>query len=153
MVAGWDRLLPLWFTRLHPKYKTPINSIAFVGIITLVIAIASQIGAGIQEAFQLVDNAANVFYGIVYFMLFAIPIFGASSIRSGAPVWLRVASVSGCGVSLLAIFFTVYPIIDVPNPLIFGMKIAVVAFIANAIGATIFVLGQRRRIVSVIPTR
>src|SRR6202011_3011781 len=66
MVAGWDRLLPVWFSRLHPRYKTPINSIFFVGAITLMIAIASQIGAGIQEAFQLVDNAANVFYGIVY---------------------------------------------------------------------------------------
>src|SRR6266705_3241751 len=138
MVAGWDRLLPVWFTRLHPKYKTPINSIVFVAIITLVIAISSQIGAGIQEAFQLVDNAANVFYGVVYLLLFAIPIFGTSSVRSGAPVWLRVASACGCGVSLLAIFFTVYPIIDVPNPLIFGTKIAVVAVIANAIGAAIF---------------
>ena len=77
MVAGWDRLLPVWFTRLHPKYKTPINSVVFVGIITLVIAISSQIGAGIQEAFQLVDNAANVFYAIVYFSLFALPIFGS----------------------------------------------------------------------------
>jgi glutamate:GABA antiporter len=144
MVAGWDRLLPVWFTRLHPKYKTPINSVVFVGIITLVIAIASQIGAGIQEAFQLVDNAANVFYGIVYFMLFAIPIFGASSVRSSAPLWLRIASVCGCGVSLLAIFFTVYPIIDVPNPLIFGTKIAVVAIIANALGAAIFVIGRRK---------
>src|SRR5438477_8286067 len=77
MVAGWDRLLPGWFARLHPRYKTPINSIIFVGAITLVIAIASQIGAGIQEAFQLVDNAANIFYGIVYLMLFAIPVAGA----------------------------------------------------------------------------
>src|SRR5436190_17931126 len=68
MVAGWDRLLPVWFSRLHPRYKTPINSVVFVGIITLVIAISSQIGAGIQEAFQLVDNAANVFYAIVYFI-------------------------------------------------------------------------------------
>src|SRR3979411_677499 len=58
MVAGWDRLLPSWFSRLHPKYKTPMNSIIFVGAITLTIAIASQIGAGIQEAFQLVDNAS-----------------------------------------------------------------------------------------------
>src|SRR5205823_3632121 len=81
MVAGWDRLLPDWFSRLHPRYKTPINSIFFVGSITLVIAIASQIGAGIQEAFQLVDNAANVFYGIVYLVLFAIPIAGASTVR------------------------------------------------------------------------
>ncbi|PYK53899.1 MAG: hypothetical protein DME47_06515 [Verrucomicrobia bacterium] len=144
MVAGWDRLLPVWFTRLHPKYKTPINSVVFVGIITLVIAISSQIGAGIQEAFQLVDNAANVFYAIVYLSLFALPILGSSPVRSGAPLWLRVASACGCGVSLLAVFFTVYPIIDVPNPLIFGTKIAVVAFIANAIGAAIF-LGARRK--------
>jgi amino acid transporter len=27
MVAGWDGLLPAWFTRLHPKYHTPYNSI------------------------------------------------------------------------------------------------------------------------------
>jgi len=145
MVAGWDRLLPVWFTRLHPKFKTPINSVVFVGIITLVIAISSQIGAGIQEAFQLVDNAANVFYAIVYLSLFALPIFGTSAVRSGAPAWLRVASLCGCGVSLLAIFFTVYPIIDVPNPLIFGTKIAVVAFIANAIGAAIFAGARRKR--------
>src|ERR1043166_7473070 len=26
MVAGWDRLLPRWFSRLHPRNKTPINS-------------------------------------------------------------------------------------------------------------------------------
>src|ERR1051326_4880228 len=55
MVAGWDHLLPVWFSRLHPRYKTPINSIMFVGAITLVIGISSQIGAGLQEAFQLVD--------------------------------------------------------------------------------------------------
>src|SRR5207244_6434534 len=126
MVAGWDRLLPDWFSRLHPRYKTPINSIFFVGAITLVIAIASQLGVGIQEAFQLVDNAANVFYGIVYFMMFAIPIFGAGAIRSGAPIWLRVAAICGAAVSLSAIFFTVYPIIDVPSPLVFGWDIAAV---------------------------
>jgi len=145
MVAGWDRLLPGWFSRLHPRYKTPVNSIIFVGAITLVIAIASQIGAGIQEAFQLVDNAANVFYGIVYFMMFAIPIFGAGAIRSGAPIWLRVAAICGAAVSLSAIFFTVYPIIEVPSPLVFGAKIAAVTIIANFIGVAIYLIGERKR--------
>ncbi len=145
MVAGWDRLLPNWFSRLHPRYKTPINSIIFVGATTLVIAIASQIGAGIQEAFQLVDNAANVFYGIVYFMMFAIPIFGAAAIRSGAPIWLRIAAVCGALVSLSAIFFTVYPIIDVPSPLSFAVKIIAVTGIANAIGVAVYFLGKRRQ--------
>ena len=143
MVAGWDRLLPSWFSRLHPKYKTPMNSVIFVGAITLTIAIASQIGAGIQEAFQLVDNASNVFYGIVYAFLFAIPLAGATTIRSGAPVWLRLAAFFGFGVSLLAIFFTVYPIIDVPSKLIFAAKIIVVTVIANAIGAAVFALRSR----------
>jgi amino acid transporter len=145
MVAGWDRLLPNWFSRLHPRYKTPVNSIIFVGATTLLIAIASQIGAGIQEAFQLVDNAANVFYGIVYFTMFAIPLFGAGAIRSGAPVWLRIAAICGAAVSLSAIFFTVYPIIDVPSPLNFAVKIIAVTAIANAIGVAIFLFGAKRR--------
>ena len=130
---------------MHPRYRTPINSIVFVGAVTLVIAISSQIGAGIQEAFQLVDNAANVFYGIVYFMMFAIPIFGAGVIRSGAPVWLRIAAICGAVVSLSAIFFTVYPIIDVPSSLSFAVKIIAVTAVANAIGVAIYLVGKRRR--------
>jgi amino acid transporter len=145
MVAGWDHLLPAWFSRLHARYKTPINSIVFVGAITLVIGISSQIGAGMQEAFQLVDNAANVFYGIVYAVMFAIPIVGAAAIRARARLWLRLAAICGFVVSLLAIFFTIYPIIDVPSPLIFATKIIAVTLIANAIGAAIFDLGQRHR--------
>src|SRR5438874_10195385 len=145
MVAGWDRLLPGWFSRLHPRYKTPVNSIIFVGATTLMIAVTSQIGAGIQEAFQLVDNAANVFYGIVYLVLFAIPIAGASTVRQDARLWLRIAAICGFVVSLLAIFFTVYPIIDVPSRLIFAAKIISVTVIANMIGLTIFLIGETRR--------
>ena len=145
MVAGWDQLLPNWFSRLHPRYKTPINSIVFVGATTLVIAISSQIGAGIQEAFQLVDNAAQVFYGIVYFTMFVIPVFGAAAIRSCAPIWLRIAAICGALVSLSAIFFTIYPIIDVPSPLSFAVKIITVSAIANAIGVAIYLVGKRGR--------
>jgi hypothetical protein len=92
-----------------------------------------------------VDNAANVFYGIVYAMMFAIPIVGARAIRSGARLWVRIAAACGFGVSLLAIFFTVYPIIDVPNRFIFGSKIILVAVIANVIGTAIFASGEKRR--------
>src|SRR4029434_9334235 len=50
LVAGWDRLLPSWFTRLHPKYKTPVNSILFVGAFTLILGLLSLTGVGAQEA-------------------------------------------------------------------------------------------------------
>jgi hypothetical protein len=99
----------------------------------------------VQEAFQLVDNAANVFYGIAYFIMFAIPLIGAAAIRTAAPLWLRLAAFAGLSTCLLAIFFTIYPIIDVPSPLLFAIKIIAVALIANAIGVAIFVGGRRRK--------
>ena len=77
--------------------------------------------------------------------LVAIRSAGAASVRSVAPLWLRAAAVCGLAVSLLTIFFTVYPIIDVPNPLLFGAKIAVTTIIANALGVAIFITAGRRQ--------
>jgi len=34
LVAGWDHSAG-WFTRLHPKYRTPVNSIFFLGGVAL----------------------------------------------------------------------------------------------------------------------
>ena len=76
MVAGWDRLLPSWFTRLHSKYQTPVNSILLVGATSFVIALLSLIGVGQAEAFQLLFNAGGMFYALTYVVMFAIPLFG-----------------------------------------------------------------------------
>jgi glutamate:GABA antiporter len=77
--------------------------------------------------------------------MFAIPIFGAGAIRSGAPIWLRIAAFCGAGVSLSAIFFTIYPIIDVPSTLSFAVKIIAVTAIANATGIAIYLVGKKRQ--------
>jgi amino acid transporter len=145
MVAGWDRLLPSWFTHLHAKHKTPVNSILFVGAITLGFGLASLIGVGEQEAFQLIDNAAGVFYASTYMVLFAIPILGMKGLGVEAPLWLKIASGSGFLVSLVYIVLTAFPIIDVTSRLSFAAKIIAVPIVANAIGATIFLLGKKRK--------
>jgi len=142
MVAGWDRLLPAWFTKLHGKYKTPVNSIMFVGAVTLVLGLASLIGTGTQEAFQLLDNAGGVFYASTYMVLFAIPLFGMKAFRVRAPWWLMIACASGFLVSALYICYTIVPIIDVPSRTIFALKIIVPVIIANATGAILFWLGK-----------
>src|SRR5207302_8504439 len=74
MVAGWDNLLPAWFARLHKRYRTPVNSILFVGAATLVFSLAPLIGVKEAEAFQFQDNAANIFYSLIYILLLAIPV-------------------------------------------------------------------------------
>ena len=142
MVAGWDQLLPSWFTRLHAKYKTPVNSILFVGAATLVLGLASLIGVGTQEAFQLLDNAGGVFYAETYLVLFAIPLFGMKAFGVRPPLWLKIACASGFLVSLLYIGFTIVPIIKVESRLTFAVKIIAPVIIANLIGAFIFVLGK-----------
>src|SRR6266446_8970112 len=143
MVAGWDNLLPAWFTRLHERYRTPVNSILFVGVITLIFSLASLIGVPEQEAFQLQDNAAGVFYALIYMVLFAIPIVAMKRFGARAPLWLKIASVSGLLVSVVSAVFTVFPIIDVASPLQFAMKILGVVIGANAVGVILYTLGRK----------
>src|SRR5260370_33012304 len=54
MVAGWDRLLAAWFSRLHPLSNSRINALIFGGGAKLVTAVARLIGVGPLEAFQFV---------------------------------------------------------------------------------------------------
>jgi Amino acid transporters len=144
MVAGWDSLLPTWFTRLHPRYKTPVNSILFVGTVTLVLGFLSLTGVGAQEAFQSLDNAGGVFYATTYLALFAIPLFGMKAFGVRSPLWLKIACASGFVVTLIYIAFTIVPIIDVESRSGFAVKIISVVLIANVVGVGVYKLGRRR---------
>jgi amino acid transporter len=144
LVAGWDRLLPAWFTRLHPTYKTPINSILFVGAVTLVLGLLSLTGVGVQEAFQLLDNAGGVFYALTYIVLFAIPLVGMKGFGVRSPWWLKVACAAGFLTSVIYIYFTPVPIIGVQNKGMFAFKIIATVILANAVGVTIYALAKRR---------
>jgi amino acid transporter len=144
MVAGWDDLLPAWFVRLHKRYRTPVNSILFVGMITLAFSLASLIGVKEQEAFQIQDNAASVFYALMYMVLFAIPLIAIKRFGVRTPLWLKVASASGFIVSVIAGFYTMIPITHVDSPGMFAAKIIVVVVIANAIGIGLYFLGRKR---------
>ncbi|HEX6465526.1 MAG TPA: APC family permease, partial [Vicinamibacterales bacterium] len=134
MVAGWDGLLPPWFMRLHPRFRTPVNSVIFIALTTLAFSILGLIGVGKQEAFQLLWNASGIFYALTYLVMFAIPIVG--SVR--APAWLKVVSMSGFVTTLGYVVLSILPIIDVGSRLSFAIKITAVIVIANVIGYAIF---------------
>src|SRR3954471_14964495 len=86
MVAGWDRLIPAWFSRLHARYRTPVNSVLFIGGAALVFTVLRMLGVGEQEAFQVLDNAAGVLYGLTYLVLFAVPVVGLARCGGRAPL-------------------------------------------------------------------
>ena len=152
MVAGWDRLLPATFSKLHPRFRTPVNSILLVAVCSFVISLLSQIGVGQAEAFQLLFNAGGIFYALAYVVMFAIPLFGLRGITPRPPLLLRVASLSGLLMTLLYVVLSAFPIIKVENALAFGLKIVAVIVVMNLVGVGILI-AARRRSYSVMETR
>lgn len=144
MVAGWDNLLPNWFTKMHAKYKTPVNSILFVGAATLVMGIVGLIGVGKQEAFQLLWNASGVFYALTYLVMFAIPLIGLRASGQKVPIWLKAAAFCGFAMTLLYVALSIVPIIQVESRLMFGIKIGGLIVVANLIGLAVYLAARRK---------
>lgn len=145
MVAGWDRLLPAWFAVLHARYRTPVNSILFMGGVALAASTAVLVGAGNQEAFSLLQIWAWTFYGLSYLVLFAIPLFSSKGKGLRPGVWMRIGAVTGLIVTLLFVLLSVQPVIQVTSKVGYFLKVALVIVGANIVGWTIYRAGQGTR--------
>ena len=146
MVAGWDHLVPEWFSRLHPRYKTPTNSVLFLGAATVMVAVAALIGVGPDESYELLLTWSFTFYGIAYLALFAIPIFSPKSRGLRPRLWIRVAAASGLLVTLLFVALSIFPIIDVDSSWRYSLKIAGVVLGANLVGWMIYRAGRGKQL-------
>jgi len=127
----------------HPRFRTPVNSIAIVGALTLAFTLAGQIGVGVQEAFQLIENVAGILYGFTYLGLFAIPLVAAKRLGERPPWWLRLASLSGLAVSLLYCVLSILPIIEVASWQLFAAKIVITLLVIQVAGIGLYAWGRR----------
>ncbi len=147
LVAGWDGLLPHWFTRLHPRYRTPTRALWIVVLCCFSLATLSLIGVARQEAFQLAITAAQACYGLYYLILFAIPLASRTKLSPSPGIVVRISALSGFAVTLLAVVLQVIPIIDVQRPWVFAGKVIAALIGANLLGVFIY----RRAPMSLLP--
>ena len=122
-----------------------MNSILFVGAVTLAMGLASIIGVGQQEAFQLLNNGSGIFYALTYLVMFALPIVGVRGADRPAPMWLKLAAGSGFLMTLLYVGLSVFPIVQVRSQMAFTAKLTLLIVVSNAIGAAMFLVAARRR--------
>jgi amino acid transporter len=147
MVAAWDHLFPSWFTRLHPRFRTPTRSLTVIVLVSLVFSFLASAGTGAQESFQLLITANAVCYGVYYLLMFAVPLVAGTRVsprpdlRPG--IFLRAACLSGFAITLLSMTFTLIPIVDVPHPWLFGIKVGLTGLGINLIGAGLYWRGTR----------
>ena len=144
LVAGWDKLLPDWFGRLHPRRKTPTNSILFVGAVAFVMAMAGVLGAGQQEAFQLLQNASGIFYALAYLAMFALPLAGRQREIAKPALWLQAAAAAGFVMTAMYLVLSLFPIIDVPKPLVFTAKVGGFVLVCQLAAAGVFYSYRRK---------
>jgi amino acid transporter len=145
MTAGWDNLVPRWFSRLHPRRHTPVNSILFVTALVMMLILLSMMGVHEQEASQLLAGASIALYAIAYVALFALPLFGSRELRRALPTWVKLMAVAGLISSVISLVIGVYPIVDVTSRGEYAAKICSVVVVTNLIGVLIYRTGQKRR--------
>jgi len=144
MTAGWDHIVPTWFTRLHPQHRTPVNSIWFVAALTFGLVLLSMLGVHEQEASQLLTTSSIAHYAIAYAALFALPLLGNAALRAALPLWVRLISAAGLASSLVSLAITVYPIVDVTSRAAYAARVATVVVISNLAAVWIYHGGRRR---------
>jgi hypothetical protein len=115
-----------------------VNSILFLGAVTLGASTAVLIGVGQQEAFELLQIWGFTFYAIAYLALFAIPLLAARSTAFRSPPWLRILALSGFLLTLLFVLLSVFPIIRVESEAAYTLKTIAVLLSANFGGLLLY---------------
>lgn len=145
MVAGWDNLVPLWFTRLHPRRRTPTHSILCTAALVLLLIVLGSFGVHAQEAYQLLSNASLTHYELAYLAMFAIPLLGVRALRSALPAWLKWLSAVGFAATLFSLLISVYPFVAVVNPWAYAAKILGTTLFSNLLAVVFYKLRRASR--------
>jgi len=111
--AGVDGLLPAAFARVHTRWGTPWLSLVALGLVASVLLIAIQLGDTARAAYQTVVSLMVISGFLPY-----VYVFG-----SAWKVGKRWSSLSGWGVTALAIAFSMVPSDDIHNVWIFELKL------------------------------
>jgi glutamate:GABA antiporter len=143
MVAGWEGIVPAWFTKLHPVYKTPINSVFFAAVATLAACVIALIGANQEEAFSLIQIWGFTLYGLAYLAMFAIPLM-SGKLAKRPSLGTKLAALSGFVVTLLFVVLSIFPVIDVPNAASYAWKTIIVVVGVNVAGIVLYRRARRK---------
>lgn len=142
MVAGWDHLVPQWFTRLHPRYKTPTRSITLIVVLGVLMCFFASADTSAQEAYQLIVTSGNIGYAIYYLLMFFVPLVVGSRFGKPPGLLLKIACCCGIFVTLLSIAFSLVPVVAVASAWFFALKVLLTVVAANLVGAAVYWRGS-----------
>jgi glutamate:GABA antiporter len=132
---GIDRYLPPAFAKLHPRWGTPYVSILMQGVLSSVLLLLMQLGENLRAAYQILVDLTVIATFLPFVYIFA------SAFKFGQ----RIAGVSGCSITVLAIILSAVPPNGVASVWIFELKVVGGALLLALAAWPIFLRGARSR--------
>ncbi|MFM7783322.1 MAG: APC family permease [Gammaproteobacteria bacterium] len=149
--AGIDHFLPASFSRVHPRYGSPVVALWFMGAIIAVLIFLGQAGTSVRGAYNVLVNLMVLATMLPFLALFA------SAIRlSGEPAepgetripggkyTVRAMATLGLLTTSAAMVLALVPAADEANPLLAVGKVGGTTVVLVAIGLLIYRSGVRR---------
>lgn len=143
MAAGWDHLVPAWFTRMHPRWGTPANSILFAGALMLALIVLAMAGVRSQEAYQVLSGASLTHYEIAYVAMFAVPLVGKAALRRSMSWRFKATSAVGLAATCFALLISAYPFVSVVNARAYAAKIVGTVVVSNLLAVVFYRMRTR----------
>jgi amino acid transporter len=145
MVAGWDGLLPTWWSELHPTWRTPSKAIAAVSAVIMLMGVLSLLGAGNSEAYETLMGAATAALCVMYALLFGVILFGFRAAPEPPRLGIRLGAVAALVVALVSFVLQIVPVGEVADRATFAIKVSATILLTNSLGAYLYWSGARRR--------
>jgi glutamate:GABA antiporter len=151
-VAGIDRLLPVAFGRLHPRYGSPYISLLAQAGVAILFILLGQAGTSVKGAYDVLVSMSIISYFIPYLFMFAALIRlqreptgpGVIRVPGGRAVAVLLAG-TGLATTVVSIGLALVPAADEPNKVLAVIKVAGLTLLLVTAGALVFYHGKRRQ--------
>lgn len=125
-VAGVDRYLPPAFSKIHPRWNTPVLALVAQGVVAVVLTFLATVGTSVQNAYLFFADLTTVLAFIPYLYMFASCIaLGREAARvpgaipvPGGRTGNVASNLSGFAMTALAIVLACIPPVDEPRKLL-----------------------------------
>jgi glutamate:GABA antiporter len=144
MVAGWDGLLPGWWSELHPTWRTPLKAIGSVCAAIMLMAVLSLWGAANQEAVQALTAVAMAALCVMYMLLFGVILFGFRSTPQPPGPAIRLGALAAFVVALVSFVLQIVALGEVNDTAVFAAKVVAGILLTNGLGAYLYWNGARK---------
>jgi glutamate:GABA antiporter len=152
-VIGVDHYFPTVFAKRDPKTGAPTTAIAVQVVAVVVLVVLGQAGSTVKAAFDFLVSFSVVSYTLPFFWLFLAyfavkgPAGPGVWVAPGGPTGRKAIAIAGLVVTSTAIACTLVPSPDATDKLGALVKLLASSAMLIGLGAAIYALARRRRVV------